>query len=242
MKLHWLSPDSPPAFPPTEQALREPDGLIAAGGDLSEARLLAAYRRGIFPWYDERQPILWWSPDPRAVFLPGDFHASRSLKRALRRHEWTVSLNRDFAAVVAGCAEPRPGQQGTWITSAMRAAFIRMHEAGWAHSVEVWRDDRLAGGLYGLAIDKVFFGESMFSRETNASKIALARLMRLLDTDGFRCFDCQVHSAHLQSLGARRIARREFEAILGRYCRDLKTHAFDPTPVSGTELVQSLNG
>ena len=237
MNLQWLAANSPPEFPPTDRALSEPDGLIAAGGDLSEARLLAAYRRGIFPWYDERQPILWWTPDPRTVMLPGDFHASRSLLRTIRRRDWRVTVNRDFAGVIDRCAEPRPGQEGTWITAAMRDAYVRMHAAGWAHSVEVWLDGSLVGGVYGLAIDRVFFGESMFSAATDASKIALMRLTGLLDADGFGLFDCQVHSAHLQSLGARTLPRAAFEQLLARYCSRLKQHHFDPTSVTGQELI-----
>jgi leucyl/phenylalanyl-tRNA--protein transferase len=237
MKLHWLSADSPPEFPPTDNALREPDGLIAAGGDLSEARLLAAYRRGIFPWYDARQPILWWTPDPRAVLLPGDFHASRSLLRTIRRRDWRITVNRDFAAVVDRCAEPRPGQGGTWITPEMRDAYVGMHEAGWGHSVEVWLDGLMVGGVYGLAIDRVFFGESMFSAAADASKIALLRLVSLVEADGFGLFDCQVHTGHLQSLGARNLPRADFEQLLSRYCHSLKPHRFDPTSLTGPELI-----
>lgn len=218
-RIHWLSRHDPPdAFPDPELALRDPDGLLAAGGDLSTERLLAAYERGIFPWYEEGQPVLWWSPDPRAVLFPGALHISRSLRRSLRRAGFTVTWNRAFRRVMAACAEPRPGQGGTWITAAMEEAFDGMHRSGWAHSIEVWRGDELAGGLYGLAIGRIFFGESMFSRRTDASKTAMVALDAELQQRGFAVIDCQVVSPHLLSMGAETIPRRDFLALLRRHC------------------------
>lgn len=213
LKLFWIAPGSAPDnFPPAQQALREPDGLLAVGGDLSPARLLQAYRRGIFPWYSDPQPILWWSPDPRCVILPGGFHISRSLGKLLRSHRYTVSFDTAFERVIAACAAPRAQQPegGTWITGDMQAAYCELHRLGHAHSVEVWMDGRLAGGLYGIAIGRVFFGESMFSRRTNASKIALAWLTRQLGAWGYALLDCQVYSEHLASLGAQCMPRAAF--------------------------------
>lgn len=206
-----------PAFPPDERALREPNGLLAAGGALSPRWLLAAYRRGIFPWYSEGEPILWWTPDPRLVLVPGEFHASHSLRRTLRRRRFEVRADTDFAAVLRGCAAPRAPAPGTWITPAMQAAYLRMHELGHAHSVECWQDGRLAGGLYGMAIGRVFFGESMFAHETDASKVALAHLARLLADRGYGMIDCQMTTAHLLSLGAHEIPRQRFTAALRQW-------------------------
>lgn len=210
-----LRPGDPPdAFPPLEQALTEPDGLLCAGGDLSPARLLEAYRRGIFPWYSEGQPILWWSPDPRAVLFPGEFRTSRSLARTLRNRGFVTRVDRAFAEVVAGCADPRLRPEGTWISPEMQAAYLELHRLGHAHSVEAWLAGRLVGGLYGVALGKVFFGESMFSIERDASKVALARLVEESAARGVELIDCQVTSAHLESLGARCIPRARFGALL----------------------------
>ena len=215
----WLDADAGmDTFPDIADALQEPDGLLAAGGDLSPERLLAAYRAGIFPWYDEGQPILWWSPDPRCVFFPREFHVSRSLRKALRRSSAKLRFNTAFADVVAACAEPRPQQHGTWITDEMTDAYVRLHELGWAHSAEAWEGDTLIGGVYGLAIGKAFFGESMFSRGSNASKFALLGLCRVLSDNDFEILDCQVESQHLTSLGARLIPRPQFAAILEQAC------------------------
>ncbi len=214
-RVVWLSPGEPEdEFPPVENALREPDGLLAAGGDLTSARLLAAYRRGIFPWYEEGQPLLWWSPDPRCVLQAGQFHVSRSLRRYLRQSPLEVTFNTSFGEVIRACAGPRRSQQGTWITSDIVRAFEKLHDDGWAHSIEVRLDNALAGGLYGLAIGKVFFAESMFSHVANASKVAMLVLARMLAEHAFGLVDCQVDSAHLQSLGATLIPRRDFVATL----------------------------
>ena len=197
-------------FPPLEAALREPNGLLAAGGDLTEARLLDAYRQGIFPWFSPGEPILWWSPDPRMVLIPEAFKLSRSLRKRLRRPDYEIRVDTAFEAVMRACAEPREGQSGTWITGAMIQAYRRLHEAGYAHSVETWMEGRLVGGLYGVALGRVFFGESMFTRATDASKLALAHLVTQLDRWGFGLIDCQMVTAHLASLGARPIRRSEF--------------------------------
>jgi leucyl/phenylalanyl-tRNA---protein transferase len=216
---YWIDSNDPEiAFPDVELALRDPDGLLALGGDLSIPRLLHAYRLGIFPWFGPRQPILWWSPDPRLVLYPRDLHISRSLAKTLRRGRFHVTLDRDFKAVIEQCGAPRQGQTGTWITPEMQAAYIDLHTAGYAHSVECWLGGELAGGLYGVAIGRIFFGESMFARVTDASKVAFVRLVRQLQRQEFRLIDCQVHTPHLASLGAISIPRREFVRILGESC------------------------
>ena len=211
--IPWL--DGSDVFPPLEQALGEPNGLLCAGGDLSPRRIVAAYRNGIFPWYSPGEPILWWSPDPRMVLVPSEFKVSRSLRRTLRKGRAQVRLDGDFPAVIRACAQTsRKGQSGTWIGDPMQAAYCRLHELGYAHSVETWLDGKLVGGLYGLAIGKMFYGEAMFSHATDASKIALAHLARFLDAQGFGLIDCQMNTAHLASLGAREIPRSEFIARL----------------------------
>ena len=218
-RIVWISTNDPPdAFPNIELAMQEPDGLLAAGGDLSTSRLLAAYRLGIFPWFDEGQPILWWSPNPRCVLVPGDFHASRRLRRELRGSSAEIRFNTSFGEVIRRCAEPRIAQQGTWITTDMIAAYERLHEEGWAHSVEVWLNGELIGGLYGLSIGRVFFGESMFSRRSNASKYALFALSRCLEANDFELIDCQVLSQHLTTLGATLMPRSAFASRLKRAC------------------------
>ena len=218
-RIVWISTNDPPdAFPNIEMAMQEPDGLLAAGGDLSTSRLLAAYRLGIFPWFDDGQPILWWSPNPRCVLVPGEFHASRRLRRELRSSAAEIRFNTGFADVIRRCAEPRIAQQGTWITPEMIAAYERLHQEGWAHSIEVWQEQDLIGGLYGLAIGRVFFGESMFSRRSNASKYALFALSRCLQADGFELIDCQVLSQHLTTLGATLIPRSAFASQLRAAC------------------------
>lgn len=204
-------------FPAVEQALDEPNGLLAFGGDLRPERILAAYRRGIFPWYQDDQPILWWSPDPRAVLFPDQIHISRSMNKVLQSDRFSLRMDTDFVGVMGGCAEITERRSGTWITSAMREAYCRLHELGYAHSIEVWRDDKLVGGLYGIALGAVFFGESMFSREENASKIALIRLCPQLQRWGFAMIDCQVSNSHLHSMGACTIARSDFIKLLEQH-------------------------
>jgi leucyl/phenylalanyl-tRNA---protein transferase len=210
-QITWLSPQDPPErFPAAEQALEDPPGLLAAGGDLTPERLICAYARGIFPWYSPGQPVLWWSPDPREVLFPDEFRMARSLARTLRRGALTTTLDRDFAAVIEACAGPRRGLPGTWITAEMRSAYLRLHELGHAHSIETWEDGQLVGGLYGVRSGSVFCGESMFSRRTDASKVALARLVQESAALGVALIDCQLTSKHLRSLGSRAITRAEF--------------------------------
>ena len=208
-------------FPPVDTALAEPNGLLAAGGDLSAERLLSAYRRGIFPWYSPGEPLLWWSPDPRMVLFPGEVRISRSLNRTLKSADYQIRLDSAFAEVIAACAAPREHGAGTWISDEMQTAYRCLHQLGYAHSVETWVEregkSTLVGGLYGIAIGRVFYGESMFSRVSNASKIALAHLCRLLERRGFVVIDCQMNTAHLASLGAREIPRWEFVAGLARW-------------------------
>ncbi|HWU84794.1 MAG TPA: leucyl/phenylalanyl-tRNA--protein transferase [Rhodocyclaceae bacterium] len=213
--IPWLPAE--PVFPPLESALAEPDGpngLLAAGGDLSPQRLLAAYANGIFPWYSAGDPILWWSPDPRMVLLPEALIVRPSLAKVLRNKPYEVRVDTAFAEVVAACAAPRAGQAGTWIVPEMQAAYLRLHQLGYAHSVETWVEGELVGGLYGIALGRAFFGESMFSRHKDASKIALAHLCVLLRQKGFGIIDCQMETSHLASLGARPIPRSEFAARL----------------------------
>ncbi len=213
--LYWVgSRRMASAFPPLKHALLEPNGLLAIGGDLGVESLLSAYRRGIFPWYSSGQPILWWSPDPRAVLLPAQVHVSRSLAKRMRKGGFELYFDRDFAAVIDACAAPRDEYTGTWITAEMRSAYLALHAHGHAHSIECWRDGELRGGLYGVAIGRAFFGESMFSRERDTSKIALVTLCRWLCAWGYALLDCQVHTDHLASLGARDMPRDEFAARL----------------------------
>ena len=197
-------------FPPVDQALAEPNGLLARGGDLAVPTLLDAYRHGIFPWFNPGEPILWWSPDPRMVLVPGEVRVTRSLARRLRNGGFELRVDTAFAEVMRGCAAPRADAAGTWISPAMIAAYTRLFEAGYAHSVETWREGRLVGGLYGVAIGRMFYGESMFSREPDASKVALVRLARQLARWGFGLIDCQMETAHLASLGARTLTRADF--------------------------------
>lgn len=207
-------------LPPAEGARADLGGLLAAGGGLAPDRLLAAYRDGIFPWGTLEGQPLWYSPDPRMVLFPAEFRLTRSLRRTLRAGNYEVRLDCDFAAVIDACAAmPRPGQDGTWITRPMRDAYLRLHELGWAHSVETWMDGELAGGLYGIAIGRMFYGESMFARRRDASKIAFAHLVRYLGEHNFGMIDCQMHTAHLASLGAREIPRSEFLARLRELTR-----------------------
>lgn len=201
-------------FPPVELALDDPNGLLAVGGDLSPERLIKAYGLGIFPWFNHGQPILWWSPNPRAILLPDQLHISRSLRKTIRRGSYKITLDKAFADVMQACAAPRPQQADTWITPEMHAAYLQLHKIGVAHSVEVWFDDKLVGGLYGLSIGQAFFGESMFSRASNASKVAFVYLVRQLHAWQFKLIDCQVSSEHLKSLGAIDIERTQFTKLL----------------------------
>jgi len=204
-------------FPPVSRALTRPNGLLCAGGDLSPQRVLLAYRHGIFPWYSEGEPLLWWSPDPRMVLMPSELRLSRSLRKRLRKHDYSIRCDSSFCDVMAACAAPRENASGTWIVPEMQAAYGRLHELGYAHCVETWTDGHLTGGLYGVAIGRAFYGESMFSRATDASKIALAHLARYLVHRKFAVVDCQMSTAHLASLGAREIPRNEFVAGLARW-------------------------
>ncbi|OPZ12447.1 MAG: Leucyl/phenylalanyl-tRNA--protein transferase [Alphaproteobacteria bacterium ADurb.BinA280] len=206
-------------FPAIDRALRDPNGLLCWGGHLSTARLLNAYRQGIFPWFSEDQPPLWWSPDPRMIVATNALHASRSLRKHWRRSKWTLSADRAFEAVIRACADaPRHGQRGTWISAPMRRAYIDLHRAGHAHSVEVWDGQRLIGGIYGVAIGRMFFGESMFSAETGASKSAIAALCAVLHAWGCPLLDGQVESDHLATLGFRPVARHIFSSRLRELC------------------------
>ncbi|MFZ2525364.1 MAG: leucyl/phenylalanyl-tRNA--protein transferase [Candidatus Ferrigenium altingense] len=230
--IPWLTGNAP--FPPVERALRSPNGLLAAGGDLSAPRLLEAYRHGIFPWFNPGEPALWWSPDPRMVLIPGEFKISRSLAKVLRNAAYEVRCDTAFEQVMRNCAAPRGEQGGTWINEDMIAAYRALHELGYAHSVETWIDGHLAGGLYGVSIGRMFYGESMFSHASNASKIALAHLAGQLErwqtdhpTKGM--IDCQMNTSHLASLGAREIPRSEFIARLQELinCEPVKRWQFD---------------
>jgi leucyl/phenylalanyl-tRNA--protein transferase len=210
--IPWLQGDEP--FPPVEKALDSPNGLLCAGGDLSPGRLVAAYARGIFPWFSEAEPILWWSPDPRMVLFPEDLKVSRSLRKRVDHGTYELTVDTAFRRVMQECARPRSGQSGTWIVPDMIDAYTRLHEAGLAHSVEAWREGRLVGGLYGVALGRVFYGESMFSRSPDASKVALVELVRRLREKRFRLIDCQQATTHLASLGAREIPRARFARLL----------------------------
>lgn len=216
--IYWLNED-PTLFPQYEYALKDPNGLLAAGGDLSAERLLNAYSLGIFPWYNPNEPILWWSPDPRSVIFPQAFKPSRSLAKFMRKNTYTVTSDKCFAEVMRACAAPRDKQDGTWINSDIITAYTKLHELGFAHSIECWYDNELVGGLYGIAIGQVFFGESMFSRKDNASKVAFAWLCKNLAQQGFELIDCQVHNPHLASLGAQEIPRSQFLDILAKATR-----------------------
>lgn len=210
--IRWLTPESP--FPPLSTALTAPNGLLAAGGELSPQRLIEAYRLGIFPWFNEGEPILWWSPDPRMVLFPDELKISRSLRKALKKGNYEIRIDSAFNQVMQACATPRNGRAGTWIHAEMMSAYAVLHEIGVAHSVEVWLGGELKGGLYGVAQGKVFFGESMFSRISDASKIALVHLVKQLERWDFGMIDCQMKTAHLASLGAREIPRKEFSQKL----------------------------
>ena len=217
ISLHWLSNDPDSPFPPLEQALTEPEGLLAAGGDLSTKRLINAYQHGIFPWFSEGDPILWWSPNPRFVIYPERLKVSRSLRKTIRKELFDVRMDTAFADVLKACAAPRAQQAGTWITDDMFNAYLSMHKLGFAHSVECWQDNELVGGLYGIAMGKIFFGESMFSKKSDASKVALVHLCDHLKKKGFKLIDSQVHTPHMESMGAEMIDRVYFEKMVRKY-------------------------
>jgi len=206
-------------FPPLEQALRDPPGLLAAGGDLTPTRLLAAYERGVFPWYGAQQPILWWSPDPRMVLFPGEFNVSRSLRKTLRSQRFSTRVDHDFGSTIRQCAAPRRSGPETWLNTDMISAYEALFALGFGHSIETYRGGQLVGGLYGVRLGSIFFGESMFSRESDASKVAMARLVDECRMRNIQLIDCQVASAHLASIGAREISRAEFVLLLRQYAR-----------------------
>jgi len=214
--ISFLGSDPESPFPPTDQALDYPQGLLAVGGDLSPTRLINAYRHGIFPWYSEDQPILWWSPEPRCVIYPQTVHMSRRLRRRYNQGHFSLTADQAFVAVIEACAEPRRDHEGTWITAEMKTAFIDLHKTGIAHSVEVHLGDELVGGIYGIALGRVFFGESMFSTQKDASKIALVALCQQLHQWGYTLMDCQISNPHLLSMGAQEISRPEFDQHLAR--------------------------
>jgi len=205
-------------FPDVSQALRDPNGLLAIGGDLSPERLLQAYRRGIFPWYSNDQPVMWWSPDPRMVLFPPELRVSRSLRRTVQKNRFRITTDKAFPQVIRACAQPRYNDGETWITQEMEQAYIDLHQLKWAHSVEAWSGEELAGGFYGIAIGQVFFGESMFYRQSDASKVALVSFVSQLQEWGFELIDCQVTTSHLLSLGAREIPRKNFIELLDKWC------------------------
>lgn len=216
---YWIPPNaSPYDFPPLEQALEHPDGLLAIGGDLTPSRIIVAYRQGIFPWYSDDEPILWWSPSQRMVLFPEELKVSRSLRKTIRQGKFNVTMDRNFREVIQACAGRRRNQHGTWITNEMREAYCQLHDYGFAHSCESWYEGRLVGGLYGIALGKVFFGESMFSQMTDASKVAFAHLVWQLQDWGYELIDCQVQTNHLQSLGAVELPRQQYCALLDHLC------------------------
>lgn len=242
MSLAWLDP-AKIGFPDVESALTDPNGLLAVGGNLGPEWLIHAYQRGIFPWFEAGQPILWWAPDPRMVLFPEQLHVSRSLQKLLRKAPFRLTLDADFAGVIGACAGPRNRSEGTWITAELSSAYQRLHRLGIAHSVEVWDGDYLAGGLYGVALGRVFFGESMFSHSSNSSKLALVFLTEHLRQWGYKLIDCQVASSHLASMGAREIPRQEFVGLLNELINGRrKPHYWpgvepvEPEKISNNEL------
>lgn len=223
-QIYWVQDNIlATSFPPLEKALRDPDGLLAIGGTLSEERLLDAYTKGIFPWFNQGQPVMWWSPDPRCVLFPKEIKISRSLTKRIKQGSFKVTYNTAFWNVINECAAARNGIDDTWITNEIKEAYFNLYKLGYAHSVECWLGNKLVGGLYGMAMGKIFFGESMFSRASDASKVALVNLSEQLAAQDFKLIDCQVHSKHLQSLGAKPIQRKLFIQFLNNYCDNEKT-------------------
>lgn len=233
IELPWLDPEQPPLFPPVTQALDDPPGILAFGGQLTAPWLLEAYRQGIFPWFNPGEPILWWSPDPRMVILPENFKVRRSLKKTIRKQLYEITFDQAFDQVLDGCAAARNYTDETWITPEMRTAYLGLHHDGYAHSVEAWQDGKLVGGLYGVAIGKIFCGESMFARATDASKVAFVHLVEQLKAWGFELIDCQVYTDHLASFGAEEIER-------ARFLDYLKLYAAAPMPVGHWSLEQRI--
>jgi len=219
INIPWLDDQEEMFFPPTETALTHPNGLLAAGGELTVDRLLLAYSLGIFPWYSRGEPVLWWTPNPRCVLFPNQVHCSKSLNKVIKRGEFRITFNQSFDQVIRYCAETRVDGPGTWITAEIIQAYSQLHSLGFAHSVEAWNGQRLVGGLYGVALGKIFYGESMFSLQTNASKVAFITLVRRLQELDYRMIDCQVASEHLKSFGAVTIARHDFETMISRFGR-----------------------
>lgn len=232
ISIPWLNPDSH-EFPDPVNALDEPDGLLALGGDLSPERILAAYQHGIFPWFNPGDPILWWSPNPRTVVFPEQLHISKSLRKTLRKGIYRVTFDNCFRDVMNACAGPRHYADGTWISDEIIEGYCALHKRGFAHSVEVWREEELVGGLYGMALGRVFFGESMFSRADNASKVGFAHLVRQLLAWDFQLIDCQVANDHLFSLGAIEIPREEFQQMLVKFAHEPAAH---PSPWSNLTI------
>jgi len=235
LDLPQLDADPGAPFPAVNQALAVPNGLLAWGGDLHSERLLNAYRAGIFPWYTEDQPLLWWSPAPRCVIFPAEVHLSKRTRRRYNSGQYTLTADQDFSGVIRACAQDRGDQAGTWITGGMLDAYCDLHRLGHAHSIEAWQDGKLAGGIYGLAIGSVFFGESMFTRHTDAGKIALIALCKQLEHWSFGMMDCQVANPHLMRMGAREISRQEFEQRLAEGVSEPRpagpwTEVFNPSP------------
>jgi leucyl/phenylalanyl-tRNA--protein transferase len=225
----------PDWFPPLDQALREPPGLLAAGGDLNPARLLAAYERGVFPWYSSQQPILWWSPDPRMVLFPEEFNVSRSLRKTLKNGPYTTRVDHAFDATIRECAAPRRSGPETWLNDDMILAYQQLFALGFAHCIETYLGELQVGGLYGIQLGRVFFGESMFSRANDASKVAMARLVSECLTRDIRLIDCQVASSHLASLGAREVSRSDFSALLRRLARRAPCDRWADTPAAAAQ-------
>ena len=224
-QIYWVQDNMlATSFPPLEKALRDPDGLLAIGGTLSKNRLLDAYSKGIFPWFNHGQPVMWWSPDPRCVLFPKEIKISKSLAKRLKQDCFKITYNTVFWDVINECAAARKGIHDTWITDEIKEAYFNLYKMGYAHSVECWQENKLVGGLYGIAMGKIFFGESMFSSRSDASKVALVSLSEQLIEKDFKLIDCQVHSKHLQSLGAKPIQREFFIQFLNNYCNNEKTN------------------